>query len=155
MKQEHSINNVPNIKNANVCILQSKWYKEQTDCMTKKCIDVLKMADANINTYIVPGCLEFALAAQSLLNVKQYDAIICIGVLMKGDTDHYDMILQSCVIGMQNVSLASETPLINAILPVSSVEQAVERASDNNFNKGIEAAIAAAEFIQWRRDAIG
>jgi 6,7-dimethyl-8-ribityllumazine synthase len=61
------------------------------------------------------------------------------------------MILQSCSSGMQKVSLDSGIPLINAVLPVTTMDQVKERASDNDYNKGIEAALAAIEFITWEK----
>ncbi len=119
--------------------------------MVSRCVDVLKKSEADIDIHIIPGCLEFALASQKIIQQQKIDAIICIGVLMKGETHHYEMILQSCSSGMQKVSLDSGIPLINAVLPVTNMDQVKERASDNDYNKGIEAALAAIEFITWEK----
>jgi len=151
MQQSHDQSKIPSIQGAKIHILQSKWYKEHTDRMAITCTSLLEKAGAVVTTSVVPGCLEFSLAAQILLKKEKLDGIICMGILLKGETDHYDMILQSCSIGMQQVSLEYDTPLFNGILPVSKIEHAIARSSLNEFNKGIELALAAAEFIIWRK----
>jgi 6,7-dimethyl-8-ribityllumazine synthase len=150
MQQSHHAVAMPRIAGAQICILQSKWYREHTDLLTAKCKELLESAGATVTVSIVPGCLEIALAAKIMLQKKPYDAVCCLGVLMKGETDHYEMILQSCVVALQSVSLEYNVPLVNGILPVSNLQQVIARASDNDFNKGIEVALAAAEFISWR-----
>lgn len=151
MKQKHDISKMPNIDGAHINVLQSKWYREHTDSMAEKCNAMLKKAGARIQHDIVPGCLEIPLIAQKIIKQKKPDAVICIGVLMKGETDHYDMILQSCNWGMQKVALDFDVPLINGILPVSSLDQVEQRCADDDFNKGIEIALAAGEFIRWQQ----
>src|SRR5262249_15930017 len=101
MQQLHDSSKLPKIESATVIILQSKWYREHTDLMSTKCSALLKKAGAKVEIHILPGCLEFALAAQTLVKKRPVDAIICVGVLMKGDTHHYEMILASCALGLQ------------------------------------------------------
>ena len=151
MQQTHAADKMPPIPGAKICILQSKWYSEYTNLLSATAKKLLEGAGATVNVVIVPGCLELALTAKLMLQKEPYDAVVCIGVLMKGETDHYEMILQSCVLGLQTVSLEFNTPLINGVLPVSNIKQVIDRASDNEFNKGIEVALAAAEFITWRQ----
>jgi 6,7-dimethyl-8-ribityllumazine synthase len=152
MLQSHTTSKMPHIPNTKIVILQSKWYKEHTDLMSFKCRELLEKAGASVKINIIPGCLEIPLIAQEYLKHNNVDAFVCVGVLMKGQTDHYKMILESCVIGMQEVSLKNSIPLINAILPVNSIEQVIERASDNEYNKGIEAALAVGEYIKWKNE---
>jgi 6,7-dimethyl-8-ribityllumazine synthase len=151
MKQSHDVKEMPKIQGAKIAIIQSKWYREYTDNIVHKCSDILIGAGANLETHILPGCLEIPLAAQIIAQKEKLDAIVCTGVLMKGETDHYEMILQSCGLGMQQVSLKQGVALVNAILPVNTIDQVKERSVDDNNNKGIEAAIAAGEFIMWQR----
>jgi 6,7-dimethyl-8-ribityllumazine synthase len=151
MKQSHDHSHIPQISGATIHILQSKWHKEHTDMIVAKCTEILEGAGAKVSTSLVPGSLELPLAAQILLKKEKLDTIVCVGVIMKGETDHYDMILQSCAIGLEQVSLQYNTPVLNGILPVSKIEHVIARSSDDEFNKGIELALACAEFIEWRK----
>ena len=102
----------------------------------------------------MPGSLEIPLAARDLLarDAKdEIDAILCFGVIVKGDTLHFEMISQESMRGLGTVMHDFLCPIIVEILPVFDVEQARQRCSDNEENKGIEAAVAALEIIHWRR----
>lgn len=155
MQQSYDTSSMPDLKGTKIVILQSKWYKEYTDTMSRRCTELLEKAGASVVTHLVPGSLEIPLCAQTVLKNEPLDAVVCIGILMKGETHHYEMILQSLATGMQQVSLEFGVPLINAILPSTTMEQVIARASDNDANKGIEAALAAAEYISWQRTIKG
>jgi 6,7-dimethyl-8-ribityllumazine synthase len=154
MRQSHTSTPVPKINGARVAILQSKWYPEFTDRMTRLCKEVLESAGAIVETHRLPGCLELPVAAKILIEeaITTLDAIVFIGVIVKGDTYHFEMIVDECGRGAGQLSLQHSIPILNAILPVTAMKQVEDRAGDNEFNKGIEAALAAAEFIAWRRN---
>ena len=150
---------LPKISGARIAILQAKWYREQIDKMVEKCLALLAGTGCLIpERHILPGSLELPLAAQALLRKapgnKQYDAIICFGAIMKGETYHFDMIMDECIRGLGQVMLEEATPIIVEVIPVTSVKQLAARSEDNEFNKGIEAALAAAEIIAWRRKTL-
>ncbi len=156
MKIEIDQKDILLIPDARIAILQSKWYREYVDNMVSACISVLKRAQClPPEHHILPGSLELPLAAQTLIRSAQrnarYDALICFGSIMKGETHHFDMIMNECARGLGAVMLAEDTPIIVEVLPVASMEQLIARTSNDKFNKGIEAAIAAAEVIHWRR----
>jgi 6,7-dimethyl-8-ribityllumazine synthase len=138
-----------------ICILQSKWYPELVQSMTEACQQVLGQAGyTDIHTHTLPGSLEIPLAARDLLAQdveQQIDAIICFGVIIKGDTLHFEMISEESMRGLGSVMHDFRRPVVVEILPVFTMQQAVERASDDEFNKGIEAAAAAIEMVAWRR----
>ena len=138
-----------------ICILQSKWYPELVQSMTEACQQVLGQAGyTDIHTHTLPGSLEIPLAARDLLaqDVEQLiDAIICFGVIIKGDTLHFEMISEESMRGLGSVIHDFRRPVVVEILPVFTMQQAVDRASDDEFNKGIEAAVAAIEMVAWRR----
>ena len=138
-----------------ICILQSKWYPELVQSMTEACQQVLGQAGySDIHTHTLPGSLEIPLAARDLLaqDVEQeIDAIICFGVIIKGDTLHFEMISEESMRGLGSVMHDFRRPVVVEILPVFTIQQAVDRASDDEFNKGIEAAAAAIEMVAWRR----
>ena len=139
-----------------VVILRSKWYADIIAGLHAKCVEVLTAKGVDeIATHTLPGSFEFPFAANELINAQDRpDAIICLGVVLKGDTYHFEMIVDECVRGLGAVSRAARVPIINEVLPVTDIAQAESRAADDEFNKGIEAAAAAIEIIHWRRTAI-
>jgi 6,7-dimethyl-8-ribityllumazine synthase len=138
-----------------ICILQSKWYPELVQSMSEACQQVLGQAGyTDIHTHTLPGSLEIPLAARDLLAQdveQQIDAIICFGVIIKGDTLHFEMISEESMRGLGSVMHDFRRPVVVEILPVFTMQQAVDRASDDEFNKGIEAGVAAIEMVAWRR----
>ena len=138
-----------------ICILQSKWYPELVQSMSEACQQLLGQAGyTDIHTHTLPGSLEIPLAARDLLAQdveQQIDAIICFGVIIKGDTLHFEMISEESMRGLGSVMHDFRRPVVVEILPVFTMQQAVDRASDDEFNKGIEAAVAAIEMFAWRR----
>ena len=139
-----------------VVILRSKWYADIVAGLHAKCVEVLTAKGVDdIATHTLPGSFEFPSAANELTKAQgRPDAIICLGVVLKGDTYHFEMIVDECVRGLGAVSRAARVPIINEVLPVTDIAQAESRARDDEFNKGIEAAAAAIEIIHWRRTAI-
>ena len=118
-----------------------------------------------IDEYILPGCLEIPLAARDLLaedarNLgdlpdnkaeNKIDAIVCFGIIVKGDTLHFEMISEESMRGLGSVMHDFRRPILVEILPVFEMQQAIDRSSNDEFNKGIEAAVAAIEMVAWRR----
>lgn len=142
-------------KPGRICILQSKWHFNLVQSMTEACTRVLAQAGyTKIDVHTLPGSLEVPLAARDLLaedSAGHIDAVICFGVIIKGDTLHFEMISQESMRGLGAVMHEFRRPVIVEILPVFTEQQAIDRASDDDFNKGIEAAVAAIEMIAWRR----
>ncbi|MCY3622673.1 MAG: 6,7-dimethyl-8-ribityllumazine synthase [Gammaproteobacteria bacterium] len=138
---------------ATVVILQSKWYADIVGSLHAKCVEVLQAKGVDhIVTHTLPGSLEFAFAANEVVETNPgVDAIVCLGVVLKGDTYHFEMIVDECVRGLGEVSRRARVPVVNEVLPVTELAHAQARAADDEFNKGIEAAAAAIEIIHWRR----
>lgn len=137
---------------AAVAILRSKWHADIVASLHRKCVSVLRAKGVDrIDSHLLPGCFEFPYAANELAQTSKLDAIICLGVVLKGDTYHFEMIVDACVRGLGEVSRLARIPIINEILPVVDLAQAQARAADDEFNKGIEAAVAAVEIIRWKR----
>ncbi len=93
----------------------------------------------------VPGAYEIPLTAQVLAQKGTYDAIICLGAVIKGSTDHYDHVASEAAKGIASVSLNENVPVIFGVLTTQTTEQALERAGLKAGNKGYEAAMAAIE----------
>lgn len=148
-----AVDNLPLIPGARIAIVQSKWYREYTDTVVARCSDILQGLGAElIELSVVPGSLEIPLAARTILRSgKGFEALVAVGVVLKGETLHFDVVVDQCCNGLSRVMFEEDTPIIMEIIPALNLDQIVARCSDNEFNKGIEAASAAAEIISWRR----
>jgi len=104
-------------------------------------------AEADITVVRVPGSFEIPLAAKKLVQTKKYDAVICLGTVIRGETPHFDYISSEVTKGIGSVSLESGIPVAFGVLTVDSVEQAVDRAGMKSGNKGSEAALSAVEMV--------
>ena len=150
------LSQLPQIANpGKIAILKSKWYPELNNRLADTCARVLREHGyAQIDVHTLPGSLELPLAAADLLAAdaqEQIDAIICFGIILKGETLHFEMITNECMRGLGDVMRQYRRPIIVEILPVLEMAHAEARAADDEFNKGIEAAAAAIEMVAWRR----
>lgn len=101
--------------------------------------------DSEIEIVWVPGAFEIPLAAKKMAKSKKYDAVICLGAVIKGSTPHFDFVSSEVSKGIANVSLDTEVPVIFGVLTTDSIEQAIERAGTKAGNKGYDAAVTAIE----------
>ncbi|EEU03354.1 6,7-dimethyl-8-ribityllumazine synthase [Eubacterium saphenum ATCC 49989] len=95
----------------------------------------------------VPGAYEIPLVAKKLATSEKYDAVICLGAVIKGNTPHFDYVSAEVSKGIAQVGLLSEVPVIFGVLTVDNIEQAIERAGTKAGNKGSEAANSAIEMV--------
>lgn len=101
--------------------------------------------EENIDTAYVPGAFEIPLIAKKMVKSKKYDAIICLGAVIKGSTPHFDYVCAEVSKGVASVSLELEIPVIFGVLTTNTIEQAIERAGTKAGNKGYDAAVSAIE----------
>jgi 6,7-dimethyl-8-ribityllumazine synthase len=101
--------------------------------------------DKDITIVKVPGAFEIPLAAKKMVNHSAYDAIICIGAVIRGATSHYDYVCAEVSKGIASVSLAADIPVMFGILTTETIEQAIERAGTKAGNKGFDVALGAVE----------
>jgi len=99
----------------------------------------------NIETAWVPGSLEIPLIAQKMAQTKDYDAIICLGTVIRGGTPHFEYVATEVAKGIAKVGLDTSVPIINGIITADTLEQAIERAGTKMGNKGFDAAVSAIE----------
>lgn len=99
----------------------------------------------NVDVAWVPGAFEIPLIAKKMANTKKYDAVICLGTVIKGATPHFDYVCAEASKGIASVSLSSELPVVFGILTTDTIEQAIERAGTKVGNKGYDAAVTAIE----------
>ncbi len=103
--------------------------------------------DGKIDVAWVPGAFEVPLVAKKMAETGKYDAVVCLGAVIRGATPHFDMVANEATKGIANVSLQTEVPVIFGILTTDSIEQAVERAGTKAGNKGFDAMTTAIEMV--------
>lgn len=113
------------------------------------------VADEAIDLVRVPGSFETPLVAQRLASTGLYGAVICLGAVIRGDTDHYDYVASEAAKGVAHASLATGVPVIFGVLTCDTLEQAINRAGAKAGNKGAEAALAAIEMVNLLRQLPG
>jgi len=133
-----------------LAVVVSQYNQEITDKLLEGALTRLHERDMNqnqIKVIKVPGAVEIPLIAKMLAKSEKYDAIICLGAVIRGDTDHYDYVCQQVSHGCQQVMLEFDIPVIFGILTTENVEQAEDRVGGKEGHKGVEAADAAIHMI--------
>ena len=100
----------------------------------------------------VPGAFEIPLAAQKLARSGKYDAVVCVGAVIRGATPHFDYVCAEASKGIAHVSLETGVPVAFGVLTTDNIEQAVERAGTKAGNKGADAALSAIEMVNLMRE---
>ncbi len=103
--------------------------------------------DDNIEVAWVPGAFEIPLAAKKMAKSGRYDAVICLGAVIRGSTSHYDYVCNEVSKGIASVSLESEIPVMFGVITTENIEQAIERAGTKAGNKGYDCALGAIEMV--------
>ena len=109
------------------------------------CLHRHEVLSTHIDEVWVPGALEISVAALSLAESGKYDAIICLGAVIRGATSHYDYVCSETAKGISQISLKTKIPTIFGVLTTDTIEQAIERAGTKSGNKGWDAGMAAIE----------
>lgn len=110
------------------------------DCLTRHDVN-----PSNVDEIWVPGAFEIPVAALTLAESGKYDAVICLGAVIRGSTSHYDYVCSETAKGISHVSLKTKVPTIFGVVTTDTIEQAIERAGTKAGNKGWDAAMAAIE----------
>jgi 6,7-dimethyl-8-ribityllumazine synthase len=129
-------------------IVLSRYHEEITAGLLKGARDVLEQAevsDDDITLIQVPGAFELPMGALRAAETGEFDAVICLGCLIKGDTMHFEYIAAAASQGIMEVAQATGVPVAFGLLTTLTDEQAAARAADDDANKGREAALAAIE----------
>lgn len=100
-----------------------------------------------IEVYWVPGAFEIPFLAKKLASSEKYDAVICLGSVIRGATSHYDYVCAEVSKGIASVGLETGIPVIFGVITTENIEQAIERAGSKSGNKGYEAAVSAIEMV--------
>ncbi|CAB5127154.1 6,7-dimethyl-8-ribityllumazine synthase (EC [Olavius algarvensis associated proteobacterium Delta 3] len=146
---------MPNIREAKLLaegkrfgIVVSRFNDFITEKLLQGALDGLVRAGANdtdIDVVRVPGAFEIPLLAKKMAMTRKFDAIICLGALIRGATSHFDYVSAEVSKGIASASMDSEVPIIFGVITTDTIEQAIERAGTKAGNKGWSAAMAAVE----------
>lgn len=129
-----------------VALVVSKYHDFVTDKLQQGALAALESVKASAITIVkVPGAFEIPTAARQVADTGQFDAVVCLGCLIRGATPHFDFIAAAVAQGLVAASGESGVPMSFGVLTTNSAEEALERAGDGPSNKGWEAAVAAVE----------
>lgn len=123
-------------------LVSKKLIEGALDCLKRH-----KVNEEDITTIWVPGAFEIPSVAKKVADSGKYDAVICIGAVIRGDTPHFEYISSEVSKGIAQVALGSKIPVIFGVLTTDTIEQALERAGTKAGNKGWDAALSAIEMI--------
>lgn len=128
-------------------IVVSRFNEFITNKLLSGCLDALtrhEVSPDNIDIAWVPGAFELPMMAQKMVG-KDYDAVICLGAVIRGATPHFDYVAAEVAKGVAQVGLSSGVPVVFGVITADTIEQAIERAGTKAGNKGVDAAITAIE----------
>lgn len=135
-----------------IAVIVSEWNDEVTEALYDGAYRTLVehgVKKENIIKKHVPGSFELTIAAQKMAALKEIDAVICLGCVIRGETSHFDFICEAVAQGVTNVSLKYDKPVIFGVLTTENKQQAFDRAGGKHGNKGDEAGITAIKMINF------
>lgn len=145
----------PNCAGCRFAIVSARFYTDLAEMLVNgatRALSDCSVAKDDVRYVEVPGCFELPLACRNLIATERYDGIVALGVVIRGETPHFDYVAGECARGIMNVQLATGTPIAFGVLTTENFAQAHQRASRDGGDKGYEAAVAAAMLVQelWK-----
>ena len=137
-------------KNMKIAIVVARFNEFITSKLLSGCIDCLirhEAADEDLTVAWVPGAFEIPMAAKKLAESGKYDAVICLGAVIRGATPHFDDVCAEASKGIAQVSMQTGVPVAFGVLTTENIQQAVERAGTKAGNKGVDCAMTAMEMV--------
>ena len=137
-------------KNMKLAIVVARFNEFITSKLLSGCIDCLirhEAADEDLTVAWVPGAFEIPMAAKKLAESGKYDAVICLGAVIRGATPHFDYVCAEASKGIAQVSMQTDVPVAFGVLTTENIQQAVERAGTKAGNKGVDCAMTAMEMV--------
>ncbi|MDQ2872470.1 MAG: 6,7-dimethyl-8-ribityllumazine synthase [Candidatus Eremiobacteraeota bacterium] len=152
----------PQCEGKRFAIVSARFYADLADWLedgARRALRDCGVLDEDVAIYHVPGCFELPLAASRLIAADRVDAVVALGIVIRGETPHFDFVAGECARGIMNVQLASGVPVGFGVLTTETAVQAQERADPARGDKGYEAAIAAATLLhvpsEAKKEAVG
>lgn len=154
-KRETAGRSFPDCAGKRFAILVARFYPELADWLedgARRALHACGVAAEDVAVYHLPGCFELPPAASRLIAAdERLDAVVALGVVIRGETPHFDFVAGECARGLMNVQLATGVPIGFGVLTTETLAQAQERADPARGDKGFEAALAAAALLQVPR----
>ncbi|MCI9171717.1 6,7-dimethyl-8-ribityllumazine synthase [uncultured Duncaniella sp.] len=145
---------LPRLEDVRVAIVTAEWNGHITGALRDGAVNTLKeygLKDEDVACYDVPGAVELTFAASKLIEAGEYDAIIVIGCVIKGDTPHFDYVCSSVTQGITHLNAECDIPVIFGVLTVLTEQQALDRTGGKMGHKGVEAAQTAIKMVAFNR----
>jgi len=152
---DYDINSIPDASKMVFGIVVSEWNQEITSGLLNGAYDTLEghgVKKDNIIVKSVPGAFELPLGAQIFFEKTNVDAVICLGSVIQGETKHFDFVCEGTVIGIKDVSLKYNKPVVFGVLTDNDKQQAIDRSGGKHGNKGDEAAITAIKMVAFQKN---
>jgi 6,7-dimethyl-8-ribityllumazine synthase len=156
-KDREASREVPDARGLSFALVVSRFNDFVTDRLQDGALGALASAGVStdeVSVLSVPGSFELPLAARCVAETKRFDAVICLGCLIRGATSHFEYIASAVSSGIIHASAETRVPISFGVLTTNSVEEALERAGQGPSNKGREAAIAAIEMAILLRELV-
>ena len=137
-------------ENIKIGIVAARFNEFITSKLLSGAIDGLErhnVAKNDIDVAWVPGAFEIPITAQKMAQSGKYDAVICVGAVIRGDTSHYDLVCNESAKGIAQVELATGIPVLFGVITTENIEQAIARAGSKAGNKGYDCALSAIEMV--------
>lgn len=143
---------VPSAKGMKIGVVVAEWNEQITEGLYQGAIEALEQCGCtDIIRKEAPGSFELPLAAQYLLEYTKVDAVICLGSIIQGETKHFDYVCQGTALGIKDVSLKYNKPVIFGVLTDNTLQQAIDRSGGKHGNKGTEAAVTAIKMVALQK----
>ena len=149
MKRHGDNQELPLCRGKRFAVVVARFYSDLADWLVdgaKRALTDCGVEDVDV--YDVPGCFEIPLACRNLIDTERYDALVALGVVIRGETPHFDFVAGECARGIMDVQLATGVPIGFGVLTTENALQAQERADPQRGDKGYETALAAAALLR-------
>lgn len=145
---------VPSAKGMKMAIIRAEWNTKITSALAEGCKSFLLengLVESDLDMVDVPGSFELPMGAKIVLGQNKYDAVICIGCVIRGETKHDEYISNAVATSISQLSILSSTPVIFGVLTPNNMEQAEDRSGGKHGNKGVEAAATAIKMAALKK----
>lgn len=134
-----------------IAVVRTQWNEHITTLLADGALSTLMAAGAETGEFVVPGAIELTYAAQRIVDTEEFDAVIVLGCVIKGDTPHFDYVCQSVTQGITALNADGPVPVVFGVLTVLNEQQALDRCGGPAGHKGIEAAQTALTMADFAR----
>ena len=150
MKREKSAPAAADCSGRRFAIVAARFYDDLAEMLVdgaKRALRECRVEEDNVAVFDVPGCFELPLACRNLIASSRFDALVALGVVVRGETPHFEYVAGECARGLMDVQLATGRPIGFGVLTTETLAQARERAAPDGGDKGYAAALAAASLL--------